>query len=51
VRGKVLVQQALPAHPLQLAQHQGEIIDAFTADVQGLGQAETLPQFLELLPI
>jgi hypothetical protein len=42
--GEVLIQQGLHAHPFQLGQQQGDVIDAFTDDVTSLAQAESLPQ-------
>ena len=44
VGGKVLVQQGLHPHALQLGQQQWDVIDAFTHDGKGLGHTESLPQ-------
>jgi hypothetical protein len=51
VGGKVCIQQGLEPHPRQLSQHQGNVIDAFTDDGQGLAHAETLPQCSKPLQI
>jgi hypothetical protein len=49
--GKVLVQQRLYPHALELNLQQGDVIDAFTDDIQGLGHAKTLPPCSKLLQI
>jgi hypothetical protein len=41
--GEVLIQQGLHAHPRQLGQQQGDVIDTFADDAQSLGHAESLP--------
>ena len=44
VGGKVLVQQGLYPHALQLGQQQGDVIDTFTHDGKWLAHPESLPQ-------
>jgi hypothetical protein len=47
----MLVQPGRHPHPLQLGQHQGDIVDTFPENRQSLGHAETFPQCSKPLQI
>lgn len=49
--GKVRVQQRLHPHPRHLSQQQGNIVNTFTEDGQGLVHTETVPQCAKPLQI